>query len=80
MHKLLRTAIELHGSGRLDEAVSLDRQVLTSEPDNAEAHWLGVLHIQAGDSARAVALIGRAVILEPVGTPARSRGSRRGGS
>jgi tetratricopeptide (TPR) repeat protein len=66
MRKVLRTAIELHRSGRLDEAASLYRQVLTSEPDNPEAlHWFGVLHHQAGDAARAVELIGRAVALKP---------------
>jgi tetratricopeptide (TPR) repeat protein len=66
MRKLLRTAIELHGSGRLDEAASLYRQVLTAEPDNAEAlHWLGVLHHQTGDPARAVSLLDRAVLLRP---------------
>ncbi len=66
MRKVLRTAIELHGSGRLDEAASLYRRVLTSEPDNAEAlHWLGVLYHQAGDPAGAVELIGRAAILRP---------------
>ncbi len=66
MRKLLRTAIERHRSGRLDEAASLYRHVLANEPENAEAlHWLGVLHHQAGDPARAVELIGRAVALKP---------------
>jgi tetratricopeptide (TPR) repeat protein len=66
MRKLLRTAIELHRSGRLDEAASQYRRVLEGDPENAEAlHWLGVLHLQAGDPAHAAELIGRAVVLRP---------------
>jgi tetratricopeptide (TPR) repeat protein len=66
MRKVLRTAIELHRSGRLEEAASLYRSVLSSQPENAEAlQWFGVLHCQIGDPSRAVELIGRAVALKP---------------
>jgi len=66
MRKVLRTAIELHRSGQLDGAASLYRDVLASEPNNADAlHWLGVLHNQLGDHARATELIGQAVALKP---------------
>jgi tetratricopeptide (TPR) repeat protein len=66
MRKVLRTAIELHRSGRLEEAASLYRSVLASQPQNAEAlQWFGVLHYQIGDQDRAVDLIGRAVALQP---------------
>jgi tetratricopeptide (TPR) repeat protein len=66
MREVLRTAMALHRSGRLDEAASLYGDVLASEPENAEAlHWFGMLHLQAGDPAAAVELIGRAVVLRP---------------
>ena len=56
----------LHRAGRLEGAASLYRDVLASEPDNAEAlHWLGVLHHETGEHARAAELIGRAVVLRP---------------
>jgi tetratricopeptide (TPR) repeat protein len=66
VRKLLRSAIELHRSGRLDEAASLYRSVLASQPENAEAlQWYGVLHKEIGDPESAVELIGRAVALKP---------------
>jgi tetratricopeptide (TPR) repeat protein len=66
MRKVLRAAMALHRSGRLHGAAALYRDVLTSEPENAEAlHWFGMLHHQTGDPARAVELIGRAASLTP---------------
>ena len=66
MRKVLRTAIELHRSGRLEEAASLYRSVLANQPENADAlQWFRVLHHQIRDPARAVELIGRAVALKP---------------
>jgi Flp pilus assembly protein TadD len=66
MRKELKTAIELHRSGQLDRAAELYRSVLATESEDAEAlHWFGLLHHQAGDDARAVEMIGRAVALRP---------------
>jgi len=66
MHNLLTTAIEAHRAGQLDKAAPLYQRILVREPDNPEAlHLLGVLHHQRGDHARAVELIGRAVVVRP---------------
>ena len=53
MAEPLATAVQHHQDGRVEEAEALYRQVLTNEPDNAEAlHLLGVLLLQQGDLQR----------------------------
>ena len=66
MQELLASAIEMHQAGRLGPAAQLYQRVLGQEESNVIAlHLLGVLHHQQGDQTRAMALIGRAVALQP---------------
>jgi len=63
---LFARAQALHQAGRLEEARALYEQVLTAQPNHAEAlHLLGYLWFQKGDAARALDLIARAVVLQP---------------
>ncbi len=60
------TALEHHQAGRLADAESLYRKVLTHEPDHADAlNLLGVLGAQLGHYSDAVDLIGRACAIAP---------------
>ncbi len=55
-------AVQLHRSGRLDEAEALYRLILEASPDNPDAlHFLGLLSHQRGRSAEGAALIRRAL-------------------
>lgn len=52
--KLLRKAIKLHQTSRIQQAEKLYRQVLKLEPANAEAHFhLGLLLLQTGNLGKA---------------------------
>jgi tetratricopeptide (TPR) repeat protein len=63
---MLEDLIQLHQSGRLDEAEGGYRQLLAEQPDNAEAlHLLGILRAQRGDLEEAYGLIQRASGLAP---------------
>jgi protein O-GlcNAc transferase len=58
----LGTALALHQAGRLNEAEGLYRQILAVDPNHADGlHLLGVIAQQAGHSAIAVDLIGKAI-------------------
>jgi tetratricopeptide (TPR) repeat protein len=58
----LRTAIEHHQAGRLDEAKALYRQMLDAAPNHPEAlHLLGVIEAQRGRPKLGLELIGRAL-------------------
>jgi predicted O-linked N-acetylglucosamine transferase (SPINDLY family) len=62
----LTRAVELHRTGRLEEAERLYREALKTSPDEPDAlHLLGALRHQRGDHAAAAELIGRAVALNP---------------
>lgn len=62
----VQQAMQLHGSGRLDEAQALYEQLLADEPEHPDAlHLFGVLQAQRGRHAQAHALITRAVALNP---------------
>jgi tetratricopeptide (TPR) repeat protein len=62
----LPTALQLHQAGRFADAARCYHDLLTREPENAEAlHLFGVMHHQCGHSSRAVELIGRAAALRP---------------
>jgi predicted O-linked N-acetylglucosamine transferase (SPINDLY family) len=59
-------ALEQHRAGRLAEAERGYREILQREPGHADSlHMLGVIALQAGDLASALALVGRAVALRP---------------
>jgi tetratricopeptide (TPR) repeat protein len=64
----LATAIDLHRTGRLQEAEALYRQVLASEPDNPQAlHMLGVIALQVGRPDLAIGNIEAALRRGPDG-------------
>src|ERR1700733_11939510 len=66
MNAELTTALQLHQAGRYADAARCYQELLTREPENAEAlHLFGVMHHQCGHSNRAVELIGRAAALRP---------------
>ncbi len=80
---ILAKAKQQHQAGRTDAADALYLQVLTVDPENAEAlHMRGVLASQRGDVDAAIDLIGRAselnvenaTILSNLGTVYRSSG------
>jgi tetratricopeptide (TPR) repeat protein len=60
------SAVAHHQAGRFSEAETLYRQVLTNQPNHADAlHLLGVLAAQSDRFDEAVKLIGKAVVLCP---------------
>jgi tetratricopeptide (TPR) repeat protein len=63
---MLEDLIQLHQSGRLDEAERGYRELLAGQPDDAEAlHLLGILRAQRGDLPEAYGLVQRASGLAP---------------
>lgn len=63
---LMDDAIALHNQGRIAEATALYKEVLASDPRNADAlHLLGLCLHQSGDSERGSALIKKALVLKP---------------
>ncbi len=62
----LSEALEHHRRGHLDRAASAYEAALAENPDQPEVlHLLGLVSLQRGNAARAVALIARAVALRP---------------
>jgi predicted O-linked N-acetylglucosamine transferase (SPINDLY family) len=62
----LQIALGHHQAGRLAEAEGIYRQILARCPDHADAlHLLGVLAGQLGHLDTAIALISRAIVLNP---------------
>ncbi|MHB1205562.1 MAG: tetratricopeptide repeat protein [Rhodospirillaceae bacterium] len=58
--------LALHAAGRMGEAQAQCERLIGEQPGHFEAiHILGVIALQGGDLARAVALIGQAVALCP---------------
>jgi tetratricopeptide (TPR) repeat protein len=63
---MLEDVIQLHRSGRLEEAERGYRQLLAEHPDDAEVlHLLGILRGQRGDVAGGLELVARAGALDP---------------
>ncbi|MBI4968819.1 MAG: tetratricopeptide repeat protein [Rhodospirillales bacterium] len=62
----MNRGVAAHRQGRLDEAASCYEQALRLDPRNADAlNLLGTAHFQAGQPARAVELVGKAVAARP---------------
>jgi len=62
----LQSALEHHHSGRLPQAEAIYQQILSVNPNHAEAlHLLGVISHQQGNNDLAVALINRAISVDP---------------
>jgi protein O-GlcNAc transferase len=63
---MFQRALRLHQSGRLAEAERIYEQVLGSSPDHFDAlHLLGLVAVQTGRPQRAIALIDRAIAINP---------------
>jgi predicted O-linked N-acetylglucosamine transferase (SPINDLY family) len=70
LDQLLETGAEHHRAGRLGEAEVIYRQILSQDPDYADAlHLLGVLAHQIGRHGDAIDLIRRAISLRPDAAP-----------
>ncbi len=64
--KLLQAATQHHQAGELEQAKTLYHQVLTKQPDQADAlHQLGFLYHQTGQNDQAQDLIQRATCCNP---------------
>jgi protein O-GlcNAc transferase len=62
----LRTALDLHNAGDLQQAEQIYRQVLAAQPHHAGAlHLLGLIALQVGKYEAAIELIGAAVGIDP---------------
>lgn len=69
----LHQALRLHQNGDLAAAERIYREILERDPDNGEAlHLLGVIAHQVGQNETAVALIERAITLQPYAAPFHS--------
>jgi tetratricopeptide (TPR) repeat protein len=61
-----QSGLRLHGSGRLQEAEKIYREVLAAAPGHADSlHMLGVLAAQCGQPQAAVACMDQAIALKP---------------
>ncbi len=66
MNEILVAAAGHHRSGRLEQAESLYRQILSRDPKNADAlHLTGLIAHQRGDHPNAIRLISRAIAVNP---------------
>ncbi|MBV8548613.1 MAG: tetratricopeptide repeat protein [Alphaproteobacteria bacterium] len=62
----LDNAVELHRTGRLEEAAALYQQIISQDPDNADAHaLLGYLLFTIKNFDEAERLIKRAISIDP---------------
>jgi tetratricopeptide (TPR) repeat protein len=61
-----QSGLRLHGSGRLQEAEQIYRQVLAAAPRHADSlHMLGVIASQTGQPQAAIACIDQAIAIRP---------------
>jgi protein O-GlcNAc transferase len=66
IHQALSLAVQHHNRGQLNEAEHLYRQILSVEPNHADAlHMLGIIQRRRGDSPAAIDLILRAISVQP---------------
>src|SRR5439155_25858406 len=72
-YSMMRQATQLHEAGRLAEAETLYRQILSANPGHLDAlHMLGVIAYQVGRNDAAVDLIGRVVARSPCDAEAQN--------
>lgn len=63
---ILQQAVERHRAGDVEEARRLYRDVLARQPDQPDAlHFLGLIAVRDQDLEGAMALIGRAISIDP---------------
>ena len=73
MTPTIQTAMDLHRQGRLDEAETHYRSLLTTSPTQFDAlHLFGILKLQQGNFPEALTLISKAVEINPSSLDTRS--------
>jgi tetratricopeptide (TPR) repeat protein len=66
MEEALTAAVQLHQSGRLDQAKQLYQQILSQDPQQPDAlHLLGLVALQQGSAPQGIELINRAIARRP---------------
>ncbi len=66
LKSLLQMGVQLHRSGRLDEAWRIYKRVIEYDPENADAlHLIGFIHYQRGEYESASKLIRQAIEIYP---------------
>jgi tetratricopeptide (TPR) repeat protein len=66
VQQALEEAVARHRAGKLADAESIYRQILTQRPDHPAAlHLLGLLSFQSGRPEQALDLISRAIVADP---------------
>lgn len=66
VQNLFQRALPLHQTGHIEDAEKLYHEILQRQPDHEEAtHLLGLIKFQQGDYPEAIALITRAVEIDP---------------
>src|SRR5690242_1557173 len=67
VQSLIETAMQCHASGRLEDAQAGYDKVLAADPENADAlHLSGMIACQTSQHDRAVALIEKAIGVNPL--------------
>ena len=63
---ILQTALGYHHVGKLDEAATLYLQILSKEPQHADAlHLMGMIAHARGDHETAIDRIAKAILIAP---------------
>jgi predicted O-linked N-acetylglucosamine transferase (SPINDLY family) len=66
LEQAFNLAVQQHRAGKLREAESIYRQILSAQPNQPETlHMLGLLAYQSGHASAAVDLIGKAIAINP---------------
>ena len=66
LDELLEQAVKLHHAGQLDEAEALYRQILASDPNDADAlQLLGMVQFESGKKQESLELLRRALEINP---------------
>ena len=66
LQEQLESALSHHRAGRLTEAETLYRRILSHEPENVQAlHRLGLIKTRRGESQRAIEFFTRAIAVDP---------------
>ncbi|MEP7173048.1 MAG: tetratricopeptide repeat protein [Aestuariivirga sp.] len=66
IQSLFQRALPLHQAGHIEDAEKLYNEILQKQPDHEEStHLLGLVKFQQGDYLKAIALITRAVEIDP---------------
>ena len=60
----IETAVQLHMTGRIEDAASIFQEIVKDDPENADAwHFLGIIAAQTGHNDAARRLISQAIVI-----------------